>query len=185
MGIKDDFQPVGDADWPSEIEELRAGFAGELNVYRTMAHHPALLAAWTALREHIVNRTSLGPELSEVVILRAGLRLQSEYEWSHHVVRARAKGFGDDRIRSVAGPVEGMEPLDALIAGSVDALLDDHALSEAQISGLVQALGKEAVYDLLATVGFYSVLAYSLNSFDVPLDGHIAEALRRDPIAQG
>lgn len=179
--VKDDFRPVGDADWPSEIQDLRAGFAGELNVYRTMAHHPALLAAWAGLREHIVNKTALGPELSEVVILRTGFRLGSDYEWSHHVVRARAKGFSDDRIRSLAGSLDAMEPLDALLAGAVDELLENHSLSEAQVADLGRALGKEAVFDLVATVGFYSVLAYTLNSFSVPLDAPVVEALRNEP----
>lgn len=38
--------PLTDADWPHEIDDLRDGFAGALNVYRLMAHHPALLRAW-------------------------------------------------------------------------------------------------------------------------------------------
>jgi len=38
--------PFADEDWPSEIADMRDGFAGALNVYRTMAHHPALLKAW-------------------------------------------------------------------------------------------------------------------------------------------
>ena len=45
--------------------------------------------------------------------------------------------------------------------------LDDAALAE--------ALGREAVFDLIATVGFYSVLGYILMSYDTPIDDRIAE----------
>ncbi len=38
--------PISDAEWPEAIAEMKTGFAGALNVYRTMAHHPALLKAW-------------------------------------------------------------------------------------------------------------------------------------------
>ena len=38
-----DATPLTDAEWPEEIADLRDGFAGTLNVYRAMAHHPALL----------------------------------------------------------------------------------------------------------------------------------------------
>lgn len=69
--------PIPDADWPEEIADLRDGFAGALNVYRTMAHHPDLLRAWAPLRQHIVRDTALGLERSEVVILRAACRLGS------------------------------------------------------------------------------------------------------------
>ena len=111
-----DFPPLTDADWPDEIADMLGGFAGGLNVYRTMAHNPALLRAWTDLREHVVNRTALGKQGSEVVILRTGVRLGSTYEWQQHVSRARKCGMDDARIRSLRGPVEGMAPGDALLA---------------------------------------------------------------------
>lgn len=44
-------------------------FAGGLNIYRTMTHHPNLLRAWAPMRQHLVKDTALGPECSEVVIL--------------------------------------------------------------------------------------------------------------------
>ena len=65
------YPPLDNTHWPAEIADMQAGFAGRLNVYRVMAHHPALLRAWADLRDHVVVKTALGPELSEVVILRA------------------------------------------------------------------------------------------------------------------
>ena len=64
---------------------LRDGFAGQLNVYRTMAHHPALVRAWAPMRQHVVKDTALGLERSEVVILRTGHRMGSAYEWAHRL----------------------------------------------------------------------------------------------------
>ena len=40
-----EFQPITDADWPESLAASKGGFATGLNVYRTMAHHPDLLAA--------------------------------------------------------------------------------------------------------------------------------------------
>ncbi len=50
--VANQFRPLSDSDWPAEISDMLPGFAGKLNVYRTMAHHPALLRAWSDLREH-------------------------------------------------------------------------------------------------------------------------------------
>ena len=66
--------PLTDDEWPADVADLRDGFAGALNVYRTMAHHPGLLRAWAPLRQHIVKDTALGPERSEIVILRTSPR---------------------------------------------------------------------------------------------------------------
>ena len=87
-----------------------------------------MLRAWAPLRDHVVNATALGPELSEVAILRTGHRLGSSYEWQQHIERARARGLGDERIASIAGPAGGMQPGDALIARAVDDLFDTSAL---------------------------------------------------------
>ncbi|GMG83539.1 carboxymuconolactone decarboxylase family protein [Paralimibaculum aggregatum] len=180
--MSDQLAPLGDDDWPEEVAGLRAGFAGQLNVYRTMAHHPALLAAWAGLREHLVRRSALGPERSEVVILRTGIRLDAGYEWAHHVVRARRLGMDDDRIRSLRGAPSAMAPEDGLIATGVDELVADAALSPETRARLMAALGKAAVLDLIATVGFYTVLAGILKSFGTPVDAEIAAELAARPI---
>lgn len=171
--------PIPDADWPEEIADLRDGFAGRLNVYRVMAHHPALLRAWAPLRQHIVADSALGPDLSEVVILRAGYRLGSAYEWGHHVVRARKLGFDDARISALRGQPDG---LDGRIVRAVDALIDTHRLPADLDADLAGELGRLAVMDLIATVGFYGVLGAILLSYDTPLDDDIAAALAAAPV---
>ena len=174
--------PLSDADWPGSIAPLREGFAGKLNVYRVMAHHPALLAAWAQLRRHVVQETALGPERLEVVILRTGHRLGSDYEWAQHVCRARALGISDARIRSLRGPLGDMTTEDALLAEAVDTLFDAKALDRDLESRLAGALGRHAVFDLIATVGFYSTLGYLLNTYRPPIDRDIADELAARPL---
>lgn len=180
-----DVRPLSDADWPEAALELRSGFAGGLNVYRTMAHHPALLTAWANLREHIVNGSALGPARLEVVILRTGTRLGSSYEWDQHVLRARRHGLSDARIASLRGPAEEMEAEDATLARAVDELFDGKALSRQTTAAVAAIAGAEGVLDLLATVGFYSTLGFILNTFGVPLDKDIADELAAHPLGGG
>lgn len=177
------FAPISDADWPEEIANMLPGFAGSLNVYRTMAHHPALLQAWSALREHVVNQTSLGALRSEVVILRTGMRLGSSYEWQQHIIRARKAGLSDKRISQLNGAIDLIEhDEDRLLAQTVDMLFDEHGLTAKIKETLTVLIGKKGVVDLMATVGFYSTLGFILNSFDTPVDGDIAQELTRSPL---
>ncbi|MGI3169071.1 carboxymuconolactone decarboxylase family protein [Pseudooceanicola sp. C21-150M6] len=170
--------PIADADWPDEISDMLDGFAGQLNVYRTMAHHPALLRAWAPLRQHVVKQSALGPIRSEVVILRTAARLGSRYEWDQHVSRARKLGMSDARIAAIRDTPEGE---DALIVQAVDALIDARQLSPEAEARLADAIGRHAVIDLIATVGFYSVLGYLLMTYRTPLDDDIAQELYRAP----
>jgi 4-carboxymuconolactone decarboxylase len=177
--------PLNDEDWPEVAADLREGFAGRLDVYRVMARHPALLRAWTGLRQHVVLDTALGAELSEVVILRTGHRRGSAYEWAHHVVRARAIGFDDARIEGLRGPVGAMAPEDAVLAKAVDELAENARLAPETLAALEALVGQEGVLDLMATVGFYSTLAFIVNSFGTPMDADVAAALSGRGAAEG
>lgn len=173
--------PISDADWPEAIAEMKDGFASALNVYRTMAHHPSLLAAWAPLRQHVVKTSALGPIFSELVILRTAHRMGSTYEWAHHVSRSRALGIDDRRIAAMCSMPEGK---DGLIARAVDALLDIRRLPPALEDELASALGRRAVFDLIATVGFYSVLGYILMTYDTPLDASVANEMIAQPLLE-
>lgn len=177
-------KPLRDADWPEAVADLRAGFAGRLNVYRVMAHHPDLLRAFAGLRGHVVQNTALGPERAEVVILRLAHRLGSGYEWAHHVVRGRRAGLSDARIRSLRGDADTMAAPDAALARAVDALVDHHRLSDAQAQAVAALGGDKAVLDLIATVGMYLTLGFIVESFATPVDDDIAAELARAPLAR-
>ena len=183
MTTKDQLSPISNADWPDEIADMLSGFAGGLNVYRTMAHHPALLRAWADLREHVVNQSSLGRQRSEVVILRTGHRLGSSYEWSQHIQRGRKYGLSDARIAAMRLPIDQIEGEDALFARSVDELFDHAALSEQTRQALTELVGSRGVLDVMATVGFYSTLGYILNTNQTPLDDDIASELAANPLS--
>ena len=177
-------QPVDPSTWPQTIAGLTDGFAGQLNVYKVMANNPGLLAAWTPLRDHLVAANALGPELSEIAILRIGLRLDCAYERSHHIVRARACGISDIRIGKALSAEGPDDECDAPIVRAVDELFFDKALSAGTSAALAKHRGREGILDLIGLVGFYSTLGYLLNSFSIPVDVDIAEALSRHPLGR-
>ena len=170
MVPQNSFAPLPPEEWPERIGHLRDDFAGRLNVYRVMAHHPDLLASWRDLRAHVVTRNALGAVRLEIAILRTAVRLGSDYEWSHHVDRSRALGMEDERIFSVAGSPDAMLPEDAVIARCVDTLLDRTRLEPAELEALERLVGKPGVLDLMATVGFYKSLGCIAETFAIPLD---------------
>lgn len=172
--MQNQFQPLTDADWPDALSGLKGGFATRLNVYRTMAHHPALLAAWAPLRQHVVLDRALSDQQSEVVILRVGHNLRAPYEWAHHVSRARAIGMQDARIKALSGPLEGVEDADRILARAVDELMGDARLLPSTRADLLAAVGPKGMFDLMATVGFYSVLGFIVNTCDTPVDADVA-----------
>jgi 4-carboxymuconolactone decarboxylase len=183
MTADKNFAPIPSSEWPEELNHLRSGFAEQLNVYRVMAHHPALLNAWGALRQHVVVDNSLGPVLSEAAILRAAFHSGSAYEQGHHIVRARACNMDDQSIQELVTGATVSDARYRSLATAVDRLASDGRLDPSDISAIIDLAGKAGVFDVIATVGFYTTLAFILNSFDTPLDQDVALALARTPLA--
>ncbi|WP_112322757.1 carboxymuconolactone decarboxylase family protein [Oceanibium sediminis] len=159
-------------------------FLHSAGVYRAMGQNPALLRAWAPLRAHVVTQNALGAYRLEIVILRAAHAQDSSYEWAHHVVRGRQAGLDDALIAALKGPLTGLEGEAALLAETVDALSGTTMLPPSLRDRLIAHLGEVATLDLIATVGFYSTLAFILKTFDVALDAEIVEALDAAPLTE-
>ena len=170
--------PLEPDAWPESIASLRSGFAAQLNVYKVMAHHPALLSAWTALRQHVVIDSTLSKRHSEIVILRVGHRWGSVYEWGQHVVRGRQAGLSDADIDRVRHPPSEWpaDTAETLLMQAVDALLDDGQLAAPLIARLQRHIGRTGVSDVMATVGMYTTLAFIVKTFSTPLEPDIRAA---------
>lgn len=177
------FDPIDDKNWPVALADMRGGFATQLNVYRVMAHHPALLRAWTNMRNHVVRGNSLPDDDLEIVILRTGVRRGSAYEWAHHVVRGRKIGLSDAQIVAVAeGPSATASERHRLLMKAVDELVDGSALGRESTAALSQVYGAAGVFDVIAAVGMYTTLSYILKSFDTPIDDDVTRALAAVPL---
>jgi 4-carboxymuconolactone decarboxylase len=174
------FWPLADGEWPPALDDLRRGFAGALNVYRVMAHHPALLRAWQPLRDHVTQAGSLPPRLRELVVLRVGFRLGAEYEQAHHVVRGSEAGLSTEEIRRAhAVEVTAFSGVERVAVAMVDALVSQHAIPAELLDQPLLELSKQQVLDLIVTVGMYVTLALIVRSLAVPIEPEIAARARR------
>ena len=173
------YPPIADADWPAEIADLLSGFAGNLNVYRVMAHNPALLRAWAPLRGHVVQAGALSEQQREIVILRTGWHWRSDYEWAHHTLRGRRAGLSDARIERTRAAPESWtgDGEDTLLLRTVEALLTNGRLDPSLLADVRRTFGDLAPTDIMATIGFYTTLAFIVRSFETPIDGFVLEDL--------
>jgi alkylhydroperoxidase family enzyme len=72
------------------------------NLYRCLANHPALVAAWTEFSKMLRHDTRTPRALRELVILRGAQLMRSEYEWAQHLRMARKAGVTEAQISGLA-----------------------------------------------------------------------------------
>ncbi|MEM9773690.1 MAG: carboxymuconolactone decarboxylase family protein [Chloroflexota bacterium] len=170
--MTDLLQPLPPDQWDESIQHIAERLGNPLNIHKMIAHHPALMEAYTPLRYHVVGNSVLGGRLRELLILRVAHLIGSEYEWVHHVARGQTAGLTMDEIEQakLGGHVEGWSAAEQHVLNSADEMIVNHQLSEGSVAGLRNAIGKEGVLDVVFTIGVYLSLGVLLKTFDVPVD---------------
>ena len=68
------------------------------NLYKALANHPRLVAAWAEFSKTLRYDTRTPRALRELVILRGAQLMRSEYEWAQHLLMARKAGVPEAQI---------------------------------------------------------------------------------------
>ena len=168
------------ADWDIELQQVIDDMGGRpLNVHALLANHPPLLKAWWEFRNYVVGGGALGQRHAELVILRTAWHARSWYEWASHVVRGMAAGLSADEIDRVSeGPAHrDWSDTDALVLRATDNLHDLGAIQPRTLEPLENAVGSNAVLDLVAIRGTYVMLGNFLATWNVQLDEQVEAAL--------
>ena len=115
--------------------------------------------------------TSLPARLTELAILLVGRRWTAQFEWYAHEPMARRAGVPPeaiDAIREGRPPPLEAEDERAVHAFAVE-LLERKRVSDAAYARLVEAVGEPGAVELVALLGYYTLVSMTLNVFEVPI----------------
>jgi alkylhydroperoxidase family enzyme len=160
--------PLGDDQFDPELRS-RFGDGPILNIFRTLANHPALAKRWLVFGNHILAKSTLPAREREIAILRIGWLCRSGYEWGQHVVIGKASGLSDADIARIAeGPdAPGWAAEERALLRATDELHGDAFITEATWAELAKTWNTQQLMDLVFTVGQYNLVSMALNSFGV------------------
>lgn len=164
-----------------EFRRLMAATLGEevrdesavLNIARTWAHHPELMAAQRPLQNYIMRGSKKLPARDrELAILRIGWLCGSEYEFGQHTVFGKRAGLTDADIRRVtAGPADpGWSEFESVLLTAVDELYEQHQVSSDTWTRLGGKYDDATLIEFISVVGRYWTVSVLLNSVGVALE---------------
>ena len=141
-------------------------------------HSPEFCNRAQKVGEFIRFDTCLPPALLELAILITGRHWGSHYEWYAHRKLATAAGLDAaiiDAIRDARVPVL-KDAAARAIYDYASTLLRTRKVSQGQHDAMVAAFGERGVVELVGTVGYYTLVSFTLNAFEVGLpDGEVSE----------
>jgi 4-carboxymuconolactone decarboxylase len=131
-----------------------------------LLHNPALALRIQALGEHVRFGTAVPATLLELAILTVAAHWRCAYEWYAHESLARDAGLAPAIIDALG---EGRIPApmsdeEAMIHSFCRETLRGGAPGDAVYTRATDAYGAPGVLDLLALCGYYSLLAFVLNT---------------------
>ena len=167
--------PLPRDDWSDEVRALLdPNGTGQpvLNLYATLARHPALYRPRAVQSAYIRTGATLTGRAREILILRIGWLCGSEYEWAQHVRVARREGMSEEEIRRVAlGPdAPGWDGFEATLLRAADELHRADTISEPTWQALAERYGTAELIDVVITVAGYRMVSIALNSLGTELE---------------
>lgn len=168
------FQPADDATLtPAQrqvVDEVRRGRRGTVpaNVLAWLPS-PDLARRAAALGELVRYESSLVPRLSELAILVVARHWNCAYEWAIHVGEARQAGVAESTIAAIGrGAVPALDDLEAAVEAFARELVATGRVGDATHDAVRLRLGDPGIVDLVAIVGYYTLVAFTLNARLVP-----------------
>lgn len=145
---------------------------------RAALHNADLADRWQALGELLRYNTSLTPRQSELAILVTGRACHSPFEWYAHRLEAEKLGFAPALIDALLAqaPPPGLAADEAAIVDVATELTRSHSISDATYALALQHLGERGMVELTALVGYYTMVAMTLNAHEIPLPDGVAPA---------
>ena len=160
-------------------DQIVAGPRGKVvGPLRAALHNADLAERWQALGELLRYRTSLSPRLSELAILVTGRACRSPFEWHAHRIEAEKAGVEAtiiDALLAETVPPDLAPEEDAVVRYAVE-LNHLNSVSDTTYAQALVCLGERGVVELTALVGYYTMVAMTLNAHEVPLPDGVQPA---------
>lgn len=138
---------------------------------RAALHNPELADRWQALGELLRYQTTLTPRQSELAILVTGRACQSPFEWYAHRLEAEKIGIEAavvDAILAQSMP-DGLSADDRCLVQFAIELNRTNSVCDATYADALARFGERRLVELTALVGYYTMVAMTLNAHEIPL----------------
>ncbi len=171
----DDLGPEGRQIWDGvvgsrggDLVNADGSLVGPFNVF---LHAPGVGRRLSSLGAAVRFGTSLDRRLSELAILAVSARWRAEFEWYAHVPMAREHGVSDAVIEAIGRgedpPIEAED--ERVVYTAARELAETGRLGQQTYDAGFALLGEQGMVELVALCGYYTLIAYLLNAFDVPV----------------
>jgi len=144
------------------------GLAGPFNPW---LHAPEAGTRLADLGATLRFKTSVDRRLLELAIITVGAHWQAEFEWWAHSRMARQHGVADEIVDAIGrgDPPPLTADDERAVYNAARQLVTTGRLDDAAYSAAAGVLGEQGIVEIVSLVGYYTLVSFTLNAFEVPL----------------
>ena len=149
--------------------------AGPLSI---MIHAPEMLARGEHLREYLRgDESSLSPNIRELAMLVTAREMDCQFIWNAHVAQGRSWGLNDDLLDNLRDkkPLTGLSPEEAVVVDFGQELFRTRRVGQPVFDAALARFGSQGLTELTSLMGYYAMLAFNVNAFEVELPKDLTE----------
>lgn len=137
---------------------------------------PELARRGVSFGNFIWERTTLEPRIVELAIIVTGRFWEANVEWVSHAAKAKEAGVSEEVIQAVFEErLPEHAPADESLTIEIcRALHESHELTTGLYESAIAEFGERGLVEIIATVGYYTLVAMTLKAFDVGLPEDVA-----------
>lgn len=153
-------------------DQIVAGRRGRFGgPFQLLIRAPEICELAAQMGEHLRWGTSLPARLSELAIIATARFWRAQYEWHAHAPLAEKAGVPAAAIEAIrtGGEPQFTAADEALVYRLCREIFRTQRLSEASFKEAIAAFGEAGLVEIVAIIGYYTLIGNTLNVFQVAL----------------
>ena len=136
-----------------------------------MINSPEMRERANHLVKYFREISDLPQMVQELVMLLTARHMDCQYIWYAHAARGRQHGLSDELVDAIRDkkPLPDLSADEDTVVKYVTESFTNHKVRQATFDAALELFGAQRLTELTTMMGYYTLLAYNANSFEIDL----------------
>ena len=142
-----------------------------------MINAPEVATRGGRLSEYLRQGSTLSSKIRELAMLTTAREMDCQFIWNAHAASGRAAGLRDEIVDKLRDKSEltGLAPDEAIVVNYGREFSRTNRVTQATFDAALAQFGTRGLTELSSLMGYYALLAFNLNAFEVELPAERTE----------
>jgi 4-carboxymuconolactone decarboxylase len=144
-----------------------------------MINSPEMRRRANYLVNYLREESSLPKKVQELAMLTTARAMDCRYIWNAHAARGRQQGLSDALVDALRDnkPLPSLPPDEAAVVNYGMEFFKTHKVSPGTFQAALNQFGAKGLTELTTLMGYYAMLAFNANAFEIDLPENRTEPL--------